>query len=81
MTKDMTNDPGYQKASDLFKTWAIGNHFDPDNPAVLQAFLHSIKTVAKIKGIEHGYSVGLDKEGRLYVSKGDITAEVIVEIR
>lgn len=81
MTKDITNDPGFQAAYDLFTDWAIGNHFDPNNPAVLQAFLHSIKTVAKVKGIEHGYSVGLDKEGRLYVTKGDVTAEVIVEIR
>lgn len=81
MTTDMTNDPGFLKAYDLFKDWAIGNHFNPDNPAVLQAFLHSIKTVAKIKNIEHGYSVGLDKEGKLYVSKGDVVAEVIVEIR
>lgn len=81
MTTDMTNDPGFLKAYDLFKDWAIGNHFDPNNPVVLQAFLQSIKTVARIKGIEHSYSVGLDKENRLYVTKGDVTAEVIVDFR
>ena len=81
MTTDMTNDPGFLRAYDLFSDWAIGNGFDPKNPIVLKAFLHSIKTVATIKGIEHDYSVGLDKEHRLYVSKGDVVAEVIVEIR
>lgn len=75
------NDPGFLKAYDLFKDWAIGNHFDPDNPSVLQAFLQSIKTVTKIKGIEHDYKVGIDKDCRLYVSKGDVTAEVIVELK
>lgn len=82
MTKEeLLNDPGFQAAYDLFSDWAIGNGFDPNNPAILKAFLHSTKTVAKIKGIEHDYSVGLDKEGRLYVSKGDVVAEVIVEIK
>lgn len=73
------NDPGFQAAYDLFTDWAIGNGFDPNNPTVLKAFLQSIKLVTKIKGIEHGYSVGVDKDHRLYVSKGDVTAEVIVE--
>ena len=81
MTTDMTNDPGFQAAYDLFTDWAIGNGFDPNNPTVLQAFLHSIKTVTKIKGIEHGYKVGIDKDCRLYVTKGDVTAEVIVELK